>query len=696
MTDAAGSTAFTWTDGSLFESEQGRWTSDKVTFSYQHRKRSGLALQRPGTSDWTQGYLYDDYGRLKSITSPAGGFTNTAYQSGSFDLVSTFDYPGGSQVTAGYDVMGRLYAKHLYGGGLSPDNHEYSYDAGSQRTQHVFYADMPSYAYDSTDYTYDNIGQLKSAKSFEYYGNTRRHEQFGYTYDASWNLIRRTNNNLVAQFQANGLNQVTNSTRTGTLTVHGLIVPPSSTATVTVSGTGLSSTPADVYSDGAWASQSGATPANGLNTYTATVTDNGQSSQQTVTAYLPSSVTYQYDLNGNLTNDGLRTFEYDFENQLTNVFVTAGWRSEFKYDGLGRRRVRKEYTWTGSAWSLTNEVRYVYDGRLPIQERDGANAVKVTYTRGQDLSGTLEGAGGIGGLLARTDSAGHAYYSGDANGNVTCLFNNSGQVVARYSYDPYGNLMGMSGTLAAANLYRFSSKEVHPNSGLVYYLYRYYYPNLQRWLNRDPLGEKGGLNLHQPFEGDPIVNLDSYGLHNPISGPNGPVGPGSGLPDPIIFFPDLPRPSWTPTYPAPHAEMVWDSQNGRWVTAAGISSDDELWSLVVLPCAGRAVGPSRLPLRESLQSAELPATRDALHIDLRNKGFRYQGTSAREFHVTYKGPQGAKVTIKPTGEVIRSQKVPKSTGQGKFPQRQDYRGNPLPENCHKTGHYVEPIGDVKP
>jgi len=108
--------------------------------------------------------------------------------------------------------------------------------------------------------------------------------------------------------------------------------------------------------------------------------------------------------------------------------TAAAWRSEFKYDAFGRRRIRKEYGWTGSAWSLTNEVRYVYDGMLVVQERDGNNLALVSYTRGNDLSGSLQGAGGIGGLLARTSnsellspssSSAHAYYHCD--GNVLAL-----------------------------------------------------------------------------------------------------------------------------------------------------------------------------------------------------------------------------------------------------------------------------------
>ena len=50
----------------------------------------------------------------------------------------------------------------------------------------------------------------------------------------------------------------------------------------------------------------------------------------------------------------------------------------------------------------------------------------------------LESAGGIGGLLARTDSDSACYHS-DASGNVTCLINCSNSVAARYAYDPFGN-----------------------------------------------------------------------------------------------------------------------------------------------------------------------------------------------------------------------------------------------------------------
>lgn len=68
-----------------------------------------------------------------------------------------------------------------------------------------------------------------------------------------------------------------------------------------------------------------------------------------------------------------------------------------------RRRIQRDYSWNGSGWVLTNETRLIYDGNIPIQHRDASNLPTLTLTRGRDLSGTFEGAGGIGGLLALTD-----------------------------------------------------------------------------------------------------------------------------------------------------------------------------------------------------------------------------------------------------------------------------------------------------
>jgi RHS repeat-associated protein len=258
-----------------------------------------------------------------------------------------------------------------------------------------------------------------------------------------------------------------------------------------------------------------------------------------------------YDANGNQVSrwDGFYhtygyAYTYDDENRLTRIEDTTNhtFRTDFVYDGLGRLRKRLEYGSGGSSsslpggipgladgqdslslqlatsWQLSSETRYIYDGNRVIQERDGNNNPLVAYTRGNDLSQSLEGAGGIGGLLARSHgySGGnwstHYFYHADGNGNVTYLVNSSQGLAASYRYDPFGNTLSKSGGVADANVYRFSSKEIHVNSGIYYYLYRFYDPSLQRWMNRDPIKEEGGINLYGFVLNSPVDFYDADGL----------------------------------------------------------------------------------------------------------------------------------------------------------------------------------------
>jgi hypothetical protein len=104
-------------------------------------------------------------------------------------------------------------------------------------------------------------------------------------------------------------------------------------------------------------------------------------------------------------------------------------RAIFRYDRKRRRRVTREETKGSSGnWVLASETRYVKGGMRVIQERNGNGDPTVAYTRGPDLSGTVEGAGGIGGPLARSEWnsvssawSHHAFYHSDGVGNVTAL-----------------------------------------------------------------------------------------------------------------------------------------------------------------------------------------------------------------------------------------------------------------------------------
>lgn len=258
-----------------------------------------------------------------------------------------------------------------------------------------------------------------------------------------------------------------------------------------------------------------------------------------------------YDSNGNIATaqSGHNTYTYDDENrliqwahyQISPSNPTGGdVLTAFAYDGLGRLRQRAEYVCTtiqqlqlpspGTNWQLVTATAYIYDGLRVIQERDVNNVPVVSYTRGTDLGGSLERAGGIGGLLARSSgySSGnwstHNFYHADGNGNITYLQTSAQGLAASYRYDPFGNTISSSGTLTAANVYRFSSKEYMTNSGTYYYLLRLYDPTLQRWVNRDPLQEQGGINLYVLLRNAPCNSVDPFGLA-PAGTPTDPTDP---------------------------------------------------------------------------------------------------------------------------------------------------------------------------
>jgi RHS repeat-associated protein len=140
-------------------------------------------------------------------------------------------------------------------------------------------------------------------------------------------------------------------------------------------------------------------------------------------------------------------------------------------------------------------------------------------------------------MLARSESGSggtytnHDYYFADGNGNITFMIDSTQSMVAKYRDDPFGNPISASGTYAYVNTYRFSSKQLQTaaNVYLYYYGFRFYDPDLQRWVNRDPLGEPGfrvlrrrrgpipryrspGPNAYQFTLNSPLVYVDRNGL----------------------------------------------------------------------------------------------------------------------------------------------------------------------------------------
>ena len=103
------------------------------------------------------------------------------------------------------------------------------------------------------------------------------------------------------------------------------------------------------------------------------------------------------------------------------------------------------------------------------------------------------------------------FHRTDANKNVIALTNASG-LKAWYEYSPFGVTLTASGDAAELNPFRFSSEYADSETGLVYYNYRYYNPELGRWLSRDPIAEEGGENLYGFVGNSNLNSFDRLGL----------------------------------------------------------------------------------------------------------------------------------------------------------------------------------------
>jgi len=247
-----------------------------------------------------------------------------------------------------------------------------------------------------------------------------------------------------------------------------------------------------------------------------------------------SGIELVHDEDGNTTLINEHVLSYDDENRLAsymfalNADATGTVRSVYAYDHLSRRvkKTQQELRVDDPGgmlpptyWWHANEVTtFVYDGWNLLQESTtftNGTTQEVTYFWGKDLSGSMQGAGGVGGLLA-VSIAGEFYFPCyDNNGNITAYADESGSVIAYRVFDAFGNTVAKGGGLVDTLHYWYSTKYLDHDTGLYYYGHRYYSPLLQRWINRDPIQEDGGLNLYGFVYNTPTCLVDKDGRFIP-------------------------------------------------------------------------------------------------------------------------------------------------------------------------------------
>jgi RHS repeat-associated protein len=427
-------------------------------------------------------------------------------------------------------------------------NCQYQYNTAGQRTRMT----MTDGSY--WVYGYDALGQLTGANKFFWDGTPMPGQQFGFAFDttcpvresnlgpstamnarlersrqtASCSFSHGVNNRTATQVggDQNGanlrqsayanslLNQTTNRTVPGYVDVLG-----STLAANTVSVNGQTAyqkwqyfwkeLPVSNGSGALWANMS--------------VTAPGQTAVSGNVFVPQTPENYGYDLDGNETSDGRFGYTWDGENRVVHITSlsgapTASWyKLDLTYDYMGRRIQKVVSTYNGTSWVTSYTYRFVYDGWNVVAILDANNNLLYSFNWGLDLSGSMQGAGGVGGLISMTvygPNPATYFYCYDGNGNVVALVNAAnGTVAANWEYGPFGEVIRATGPMAKVNPFLFSTKFYDWESGLYYYGARYYNQSTGRWLSKDPAEEEeGGPNLYAFAGNDALDHADDFGL----------------------------------------------------------------------------------------------------------------------------------------------------------------------------------------
>ncbi|MCP3749733.1 RHS repeat-associated core domain-containing protein [Pseudomonas sp. SBB6] len=219
---------------------------------------------------------------------------------------------------------------------------------------------------------------------------------------------------------------------------------------------------------------------------------------------------YRYDGFGRLiekrsSRRGIQHFSYDAEHRLIQVRSQHGGRERvlnMRYDPLGRRVEKSEYDDQGN---LLDQTRFAWDGLRLLQEHRYSQTSLYLYVEDSHEP------------LARVDGTGlHQqvrYYHNDLNGLPEQLTDDSGEAVWQARYQVWGNTLQEvreAHFIEEQNL-RFQGQYLDRETGLHYNTFRFYDPDIGRFLQTDPISLAGGINLYQ-YSANPIDWIDPLGL----------------------------------------------------------------------------------------------------------------------------------------------------------------------------------------
>jgi RHS repeat-associated protein len=417
-----------------------------------------------------ESYGHDANGNLTSLRLRDGQLLTFSYDA--LDRVILKTVPGVDRsVTSIYDLLGRRTSANLPGGNAAL----------------------------SVSWTYDNADRVKTATS---QGRT-----LSYNYDPSGSLIDTVwPDGSTARYTVDAIDRITSVVEPNVMALvsyqydqlsRRTAKTNGSTGTTTYTYDGsqrlgtlshdLSGTAADIdlsytyNSAGQIATKAQSNDAyvwNGFYNVNRPYTRNALN--QYVTA---GPATFSYDLRGNLTGDGTWTFGYDAENHL--ISGSNGSNVGLAYDAIGR---------LARVTSGSMITTFLYDGENLIGEYDGAGTL---------LRRTAFGAGEDEPTVIYEGGARSWLYSNEQR-SIIARADAAGSAITIATYGHYGESDG-------TGRFGYTGQIRIPELGLYYYKSRFYSPYIGRFLQPDPIGTDGGMNLYEYAASDPINMIDPTG-----------------------------------------------------------------------------------------------------------------------------------------------------------------------------------------
>ena len=245
-----------------------------------------------------------------------------------------------------------------------------------------------------------------------------------------------------------------------------------------------------------------------------------------------NTYTYGYSSGKNISETGKYLLFYTDDVWLDRVTCitddASGKVFGITYDGIGNTLSYRDgisFTWKNGRQLATftqGQTSASYDyNESGIRNKKTVNGVTTTFQLAGSMIVSENRNGNIiqyyyneaGSVIGLRYNGNDYFFRRTVNGDIIAILNTSGEVVVTYEYDPWGNILSTSGSLAstlgADNPFRYRGYYYDNESGLYYLQTRYYDAAVGRFINAD-----GFTSTGQGFLGN---NMYAYCLNNPIS-----------------------------------------------------------------------------------------------------------------------------------------------------------------------------------